>query len=210
MEHGFWHQKWENNQIGFHLSEVNQLLVKYFPQDKFNDKPNVLVPLCGKSNDLLWLADNAKNVVGCELSPVACQQFFVENQLEHQITKEDNFQIFSAKNMTLFCGDFFAFSKQHCGEIDLIYDRAALVALPPIMRQEYAKHISKLVESNKWYLLITLSYNDKKRNAPPFSVTPNEVEQLFANNFTIQHCEDVLEHGMRGEIVNHVFLLQRK
>ena len=27
MQHEFWHEKWQNNQIGFHLPQVNKLLL---------------------------------------------------------------------------------------------------------------------------------------------------------------------------------------
>ncbi|MDI1298344.1 hypothetical protein [Methylotenera sp.] len=30
MKHDFWHNKWEKNEIGFHLADANPLLVKHF------------------------------------------------------------------------------------------------------------------------------------------------------------------------------------
>ncbi|MES1986553.1 MAG: thiopurine S-methyltransferase, partial [Pseudomonadota bacterium] len=52
MKHEFWHQKWEKNEIGFHLPDANPLLVQHFPALNLKPEsspkisPRVFLPLC--------------------------------------------------------------------------------------------------------------------------------------------------------------------
>ncbi|MGD8547546.1 MAG: thiopurine S-methyltransferase, partial [Thiohalophilus sp.] len=71
MEPDFWHERWENNLIGFHSNEVNPYLRTHWSKLSLEPAARVLVPLCGKSLDLIWLAEQGYQVVGVELSPIA-------------------------------------------------------------------------------------------------------------------------------------------
>src|SRR6185503_16503780 len=67
MHREFWINRWNENQIGFHVKGVNPLLTRFWP----SARGRVLVPLCGKSEDLRWLAERRHEVVGVEFSLVA-------------------------------------------------------------------------------------------------------------------------------------------
>ena len=84
MEKQFWLDRWEARQIGFHLPEVNAYLRRHWSALKLNAGDRVLVPLCGKSLDMLWLHEVGHGVLGVELSPIAIQEFFADNALEMQ------------------------------------------------------------------------------------------------------------------------------
>ena len=62
----------------------------------------------------------------------------------------------------------------------MVYDRAALIALPPAMRQRYAQLLCERLPAHVKVLLITLEFEGEQ--GPPFSVYQAEVEQL---NFMI-------------------------
>ena len=62
MDANFWEKRWETGQIGFHLAEVNPLLVRH--HHVLPPRARVFVPLCGKSLDLVWLAKEGHAVVG--------------------------------------------------------------------------------------------------------------------------------------------------
>ena len=79
MHHEFWHQRWQQNQIGFHKPETNPYLQRYWPKLPLSPGCRVFVPLCGKSNDMLWLLGMGYQVVGVELSPLAVESFFSDN-----------------------------------------------------------------------------------------------------------------------------------
>lgn len=213
-QHEFWLQRWNANQIGFHREQINELLQRYYPNTLLQANPRTLVPLCGKSKDMLWLSAQGASILGCELSPSACEQFFTDNQLSGARSQDKDFQYFKHHSITLACGDFFALPSEIAGELNFCYDRAALVALPANLRQIYAQKIAQLLPSGSLYLLITLSYRDLARAAPPYSIEHTEVENLYAHNFTIQHLETLAEQAtsppQKSPVDNHVYLLKRK
>ncbi|MGG1968312.1 hypothetical protein ABFY65_00775 [Pseudomonas aeruginosa] len=56
MQADFWHARWANNQIGFHLDEINPYLMRHLSRLRLQAGERILVPLCGKTLDLAWLA----------------------------------------------------------------------------------------------------------------------------------------------------------
>jgi thiopurine S-methyltransferase len=172
----FWRERWATQQIGFHLDHPNPLLVKH--ASVLPDGARVLVPLCGKAVDLRWLAERGHAVVGVELSELAVRAFFAEQQLDAQQAQVGPFQRFSAGNIEILCGDFFALDRALLGAIGAVYDRAALIALPEAMRARYAAHVLSLLPAGAPELLITLEYAATP-SGPPFSVPDAEVRALY-------------------------------
>ena len=68
MEEAFWQARWAQGQIGFHLQEVNPYLQQHWPSLSIAPGSQVLVPLCGKSLDMAWLAGQGLRVLGVELA----------------------------------------------------------------------------------------------------------------------------------------------
>lgn len=184
MDKIFWHKKWETNEIGFHLNDVHPLLKKYF--DKiFSQGLSVFVPLCGKTLDMRYLYAQNKSVIGCELSEVATNSFFSveKNRGTMNIVAEDKHKIFrignESQSLSILVGDYFDLSPQSFDQCQLIYDRAALIALPEELRTLYVKHLRQLLPHAKM-LLITLDYDQSIMSGPPFSVNQKMVETLFS------------------------------
>lgn len=186
MEQEFWHQMWQSNEIGFNQSQPNQLMQRYFLSLNLKPGDRVLVPLCGKSIDMLWLAGQGYKVIGIELSQQACKAFFQENKIATKVTETGDFVVYSSDEITLFAGDFFKLDKNTLGPVDAVYDRAALIALPSELRQEYSAHLGQLVDRETKIFLITTSYNQIEMQGPPFSVDENEVNMLFSADFNIK------------------------
>lgn len=194
MEPEFWHQRWQQNQIGFHQGEINPYLRRYWHKLGVSAPARVLVPLCGKSLDLLWLLEQGYQVEGVELSELAVRAFFDEQGVTPQVTSRGGFQVWESGNLRLWCGDFFQLTASLVGRIDAVYDRAALIALPAPMRREYVQHIQNLAGAVP-HLLITLDYPQQQMDGPPFCVEQTEVQALFAERYTgtqAQECVDVL------------------
>ncbi len=185
MQKAFWQQKWQENQIGFHLPEAHPLLQKYHAE-VFSNQATLFVPLCGKSRDLKWLANAGYSVVGNELSEIAVKDFYRENyelnndDLETIVQTDGNESLhcYQYESIEILQGDFFKLQPSHLSTCTGIYDRAALIALPESMRLEYVGHMRQLF-SNAQLLLITLDYQQEQMAGPPFSVTQSEVENLF-------------------------------
>lgn len=182
MDAAFWHQRWEENRIGFHQAEFNPWLQTTWPSGR-RDEP-VLVPLCGKSRDMLWLSGQGHPVEGVELSALAVSQFFSENGLSETLTEVGPYRCHRHGSLSLYQGDFFA-ALELGRRYRLAYDRAALIALPPTMREQYAGLMSRLIEPGGEVLLVALEYQPEQQKQPPFSVGEAEVRRLFERDFSV-------------------------
>lgn len=181
MDAQFWHQCWQQNQLGFQLDEAHPFLRAQTAA--LPPATDVFVPLCGKSPDLHWLAQHYR-VTGAELSGIACRDFFAEAALQPLVYDCGDFQLWQSENYQLWQGDFFALPVSAVGACQLIYDRAALIALPPAMQRQYVTKLRQLFPSSS-LLLISLHYPPGEKQGPPFSIDEAELNQLF--NFASLH-----------------------
>lgn len=183
MEASFWQARWQANQIGFHEADVHPMLRRHGAQ--LGKQGTVFVPLCGKSNDMPWLRAEGLAVVGIELADIALRAFFAEHDLTPATDTRDGYTQYSAAGYRLLCGDFFALSATTLGPINAIYDRAALIALPPNMRRDYAAKMSALTTPGTRMLLVTVEYKLEAITPPPFAVSADEVNALYGTHWTI-------------------------
>lgn len=179
MDAEFWLQRWQEGQIGFHRDDVMPLLEQHWPSLDMPAGSRVLVPLCGKSLDMHWLAARGHRVVGVELSPLAVTQFFAEAGLTPRRHRSRLGEHFIAGPVEIILGDAFALDAQALADVEGVYDRAALIALPPALRQRYLDTTYAALPGGCRGLLITLEYPQTQKAGPPFSVGQDEVETLF-------------------------------
>ncbi|MBX3327180.1 MAG: thiopurine S-methyltransferase [Nitrospira sp.] len=144
MEASFWHNRWQTNQTGWHERDVNPLLIAHFPSLNVPPGGRVFVPLCGKSLDLGWFLSRGYAIAGAELSELAVTQLFAELGMETTISEVGKHKLFRGEKIDIFVGDLFDLSREGLRPVDAVYDRAALVALPKIMRVQYTAHIKSL------------------------------------------------------------------
>ncbi len=180
MEPAFWHRKWADNQIGFHQAQPSPYLQRHWPALGLAAGSRVLVPLCGKSLDLAWLAAQGHRVLGIELSPRAVEAFFTEHGLDAQVSRQGAFEVWRSGDVQVWCGDFFALRAEDIADCAGLYDRAAMIALPPVMRERYLALLSRRLPVGAKGLLVTLDYDQKLLAGPPFSVGDDEVRQGLA------------------------------
>ena len=199
MEHSFWHERWESNNIAFHEGEPNALLTSHFGDLAIPAAGRVFVPLCGKSRDIHWLLNEGYRVAGAELSELAVRQLFEELGAEPAIAETGSLKHFAAPGIDVFAGDIFALTREMLGDVDAVYDRAALVALPEAMRRQYTAHLRQLCGSAP-QLLITLEYKKDLISGPPFSVGADEVRVHYGATHTICECDNRFSPtGLRGQ-----------
>lgn len=185
MEPEFWLQRWQQNQTGFHLDRVNPYLVSHWQDMGLPADATVFVPLCGKSLDLVWLANQGYRVIGVECSELAVQAFFDEQKLSYQKGIYKGFDVYNAGNIILLKGDYFDIDAELLEDVDAVYDRASLVALPEDMRRHYADKLVKCLPAASRMLLVTLDYDQQRMSGPPFAVNQQEVETLYSDHFDI-------------------------
>ena len=221
MNPEFWQTRWQEKRIGFNQSEVNPLLMKCFSHLNVPAGGRVFVPLCGKSIDMAWLAAQGYNVVGIELVETAVQEFFTEQNIVPTVYQHaDNPAIkyyqgqLAGRTITLWVADIFALTAEDIGFVDAIYDKAALIALPANMHMKYSEQVRQLSDTaDKKFapqLLITLNYDQSKKNGPPFSISSEQIQQYYGEHYQIN--ELINEPATIGsapelKVTEHVWLL---
>tara|TARA_Y100000766_G_C18907830_1_gene606820 strand:+ start:1231 stop:1872 length:642 start_codon:yes stop_codon:yes gene_type:complete len=188
VEH--WHKRWLNNQTGWHKSTFNELLVNHWPAIDVPPNCNVMVPMCGKSLDMIWLAQQGHSVTGFEMVKKAVTQFFSENQLDYEIEDKNGCSLHVSEPFAIHHGDFFQLKPEHI-QADAWYDRAAIIAIEPSMRQAYVKQIRNQTRPGAIGLLITFAYPQEQMQGPPFSLHDEDVMELFSNGFEVKCLEHV-------------------
>jgi len=186
MEKSFWAARWEKREIGFHAPTVNPQLAEAFEVLFPNAAPrHALVPLCGKSLDLHWLRERAIQITGVEFVPSAVAEFFSEWGVTPDEDKTPAGTRYTRDNVAIVCGDFFAVTPESTAEVDFYYDRAALIALPPELRQPYADQVARLMPGGAQGVIVTIDYDQSARNGPPFAVTDAHLGELFGGAFEL-------------------------
>jgi thiopurine S-methyltransferase len=188
-----WIARWREGRTGFHEGRPNALLEHHVAQ--LAGRRRVLVPLCGKSEDLVFLVASGHEVVGVELAEQAVRAFFDEHRLTPSITPRGSLVEYRAGAISLLVGDMFATTPALIGPIDALYDRAALVALPPELRPRYVAQLSTLVPAGAPGLIVTLEYDQRRVNGPPFAVLEPELRSLYAGRVI-----DLLEERTAPEV----------
>ncbi len=218
MKKDFWLERWDRDEIGFHQNEINPYLLQYWEKLGARAGDAVFVPLSGKSLDMLWLRDQGHPVLGVELSPVAVSAFFEENKLAAEIIKHEQFDQYTANEIHILCGDFFDLSAAEMAQVNAVYDRASLVALPPEMRERYARQLMDMLPAGTAILLIAFDYPQEQMPGPPFAVSVSEVETLYSQYAEIQLLaqKDALAENPRFQqrgierLQENIFLLKRR
>lgn len=185
MDTDFWHERWDNDQIAFHQDRVNPQLASHFGRLGAPPGARIFVPLCGKSRDMLWIGARGHPVVGVEINARAVESFFTENGITARQRSLDAFTVYEGDSYTLYLGDFFDLEPRWAGGFEYCYDRASLIALPPAMRADYARHLGRLLAPRARILLVTLEYDQREMNGPPFAVTEAEVRERYGPGFRV-------------------------
>jgi thiopurine S-methyltransferase len=225
VEIDFWLERWDKNETGFHQAQINPYLAYFYgqkgPSPEQRQKLKVFVPLCGKSKDMLWLSQNGYKVFGVECSERAVKDFFEENTLNYKHAENDRHALYmttdQASLVEIFQGDFFALQQKDLADVTDIFDRASLVALPAEMRRQYARKMAEIQRPGVRTLLVTLTYDQAEMNGPPFSVSQENVNELFSESFSIEKLcfKDIIDDEPRmrnrglSSLVETVYKLTR-
>ncbi|ATU46053.1 thiopurine S-methyltransferase [Acinetobacter junii] len=192
MKHEFWHDKWQKNEIGFHLNQPHSLLVKYIDSLNLEKNNRIFLPLCGKSLDIHWLLAQGYHLIGIDLSPIAIEELISELAIPFTERKLEKLTHYHHPQIDLFVGDFFELTSSNIGKIDAIYDRAALVALPEEMRTDYAQHLMQ-ISNQATQLLISFEYDQSVMAGPPFSISPQQLKDYYSKQYQLQLLDSQTE-----------------
>lgn len=199
-----WLKLWrEARSDEFHQTNVNEYLQRFLPKPTSTTTNRIFVPLCGKSLDMIWLAQQGYEVIGIEISPIAIKAFFKENKLSVNKHNIGAFNCWSHGNISILHGDYFALTPKDLGLIDLVYDRAALTALPKELRARYVTHLQHLIPQDINVLLLTIEDQNDYKNLQDVPLIDEELLSLYEDNFTIrlEHMETVIEPSTEANTV---------
>jgi thiopurine S-methyltransferase len=184
-----WLERWQIGRIGWHEADGNRSLHKYWEASG----RRVLVPLCGKSRDLLWLAGEGNEVVGVELSEIAAKAFFEESGVAYsRVDGELPSYVADDRSITIYCGDYFSFSLgDDLAAFDAYYDRGALVAVSPEIREAYVRHSQSLLSADAVKLIISVEYDQSVANGPPFSIPVQAMRSLWPELVRVDAYDDM-------------------
>ena len=176
MQHTDWLERWTTGNTRWHEDSVNEDLKNFWAPPVEGGR--VLVPLCGKSMDVLWLAERGFDVSGVELSVVAIEGFFSDHGLTYNLETAGALTSYRAVEcpVTLYCGDYFQFGAP---KFDALYDRASLIALDAALRPAYVRHTQTLLKEDAYQLLVTLEYDQQLVDGPPYCVMAEEVRAYW-------------------------------
>lgn len=86
----------------------------------------------------------------------------------------------SAGSIEIVQGDAFGLTPADLAGIAGVYDRGAMVALPPELRRRYVDTVYAGLPAGCRGLLLTLEYPQHEMDGPPFDVAESEVRQALA------------------------------
>jgi thiopurine S-methyltransferase len=196
LDREFWLERWERDQLGFHRSDTNPLLARHWGALGVTRGSGVFVPMCGKSLDMRYLESLGYQVYGVELSEKAIVAYFEEGGEEAERTEEFYLIRYRGRSTTLYCGDFFDLSTPDILGVRGVYDRGALVALPPPMRELYADHMQRIIPEHAHVLLVALEYDQSLLSGPPFAVPEAEVMRLYSDRCRVTCLERIVTNEL--------------
>jgi thiopurine S-methyltransferase len=216
MDAEYWLKRWREQRTGWHRDAPMPLLAKHWPSLGVPDDARILVPLAGKSLDMLWLSEQGYRVRGVEVSPLAIEQFFTDNALEPQRSADGG--RYTAGNIEIIRDDIFAIDDGEFAICNAVYDRAAIIAQPALERERYVREVYGKLPTDCTGLMITLEYPTDEMEAPPFAVDEAEICRLFAAPWNVELLErrDILveQPGFREQGVSAlstaVYRLERR
>ncbi len=179
MEPEFWQEKWDAGQIGFHSDDVHTDLHDYVDAWLAGGPHQILVPLCGKSVDLAWLAAKGHEVIGIELAKKAVIALFNDAGLTPTWTDVPGAERAQAGNLTVYCGNLFDISPATIGPITRVWDRAAFIALHPSQRASYVARLRACLAPKGKLLMNVLNYDPAVMDGPPWAVDGSIVAQHY-------------------------------
>jgi len=198
----YWQARWATGQSQWHSNKHQEYLEKYLDQlseTSSEGKMRILLPMCGKCPDLMYLYEKGHTVIGVEGVPFVVEQLFRENKVDHVKTSLPELKGWKFKSkdgrLTVYACDFFLVTPAILGPIDAVYDRGALEAIPAQERTLYVNVMRNLLGPEFRYILNAYEYDDTLFQGPPRNLPRDEVWKLFAD-----FCEvDILEEVDKSE-----------
>jgi SAM-dependent methyltransferase len=168
----YWTQRYLNKDTGWDIGYVSTPIKEYVDQ-LTNKNISILIPGCGNAYEAAYLLEQGfNNVTVIDISEM------LTTKLKERFYPHFNQQL------RIVTGDFFKLNDK----FDLIMEQTFLSALPPALRNDYAKHMQALLNPNGKLAGILFDH-DFEKEGPPFGGNKKEYGDLFAKYFHIKTLE---------------------
>ncbi len=191
----FWVERWKNKDTGFHLCDIHPDLQAYFGRLSLKESDTVFIPLCGKTLDIHFFLQAKCKIIAVEMVELAVQQLFENLQINPQVSAWKHGKCYQSKNLTVYVGNVFDLSDEQLNSVNIVYDRAAFIALPYNLHAPYSRLIKEIANPDK-QMLITVEFDASKLQGPPFLLLPDNIKQYYGNQYQIEllHQEETINN----------------
>jgi thiopurine S-methyltransferase len=195
-----WKHRWETANTAWQKHTTHPSLLQFVDTHLLKNQKNarVLVPLCGKSVDLAYLASHVgvSTVVGVEGVRQGIEEFSTEQPhlgMKEEEASAGSYKRWVGNRIVLLNGDFLALNASTAGgRVSGVWDRGALVAVDPSIRPAYVQVLGNVIAPGGVILLSAfVRPNGDVTTGPPFSIDEDEVRRLFGNLSWVESIECV-------------------
>jgi methyl halide transferase len=162
----YWTERYQSGQTGWDAGTITTPIKEYI--DQISDRElRILIPGCGMGYEAEYLfAQGFRNVFVLDIS---------EEPLIAFSKRVPGFPV-----EQLLCGDFF----EHDAQYDLVIEQTFFCALAPVMRQQYAFHMGKIIKPAGKLVGLLFDF-PLTTEGPPFGGSKDEYLHYFCNGFEI-------------------------
>ena len=134
-----------------------------------------------------WIQSQGHGILGIECAESAVKDYFDQPADAYECARgSTSYKSYQSGPCQILVGDFFTLDPDFTKDCMGCYDRASLVAMPREMRIEYSQKMTELMPSTSRTLLLTFDYDTPEEIGPPFSVSTEEIHQLYRESFEIK------------------------
>ncbi len=199
-----WVDQWEKGLTPWHRKEPDSQLQSHINLLTGGKHGlSIFIPFCGKSLDIIWLLKQGHSVVGVELSSLAVQQLFEENELPYSKIEEESFTVYKGldQRLKIFVGSLFDLTAELTDHHDAVWDCKALGAVNISQRKHYIKILLSILKPSGSILVSHLEYDSLEHYGPPFSLSTTVLQALFDDEWSVEcvECVDLTETAVAKE-----------
>lgn len=165
-----WENRYRTEDTPWEKGEPHPGLVDWLREGMMQGQ--VLVPGCGSGHDARAIASTGAEVIGLDVAPSA-----IERAKALPRTGRESYVV----------GDLFSLPDRFEGQFDWVWEHTCFCAIDPARRPDYAQSVHAALKAGG-HLLAVFYLDpglDPGETGPPFGVTLEELDALFAPRFTL-------------------------
>jgi len=186
----YWNRQYLESKTGWDIGYISTPIKEFI--DQLTDKSiKILVPGAGNAYEVEYLYKQGfSNTYLLDFSEQSIQNFL------------DRCPDFPMEQIII--EDFFG----HHGSYDLIIEQTFFSSIPPNMRNQFAAHISKLLNTGGKFVGLIFNHHFQFEG-PPFGGTAKDYNMLFSKYFAIEIMENAY-NSIKPRLGREFFVMLKK